>query len=63
MRAKIERFKWVAVKVERGFIVEARGFRRKSEAIKQKQKWRKTLNFDYDEAEVIPLISGENNLF
>jgi hypothetical protein len=58
MKEQAEGIKWVAVKVERGFIVEARGFRKKSDAIKQKNKWRKTINRDYDETEVLPLIIG-----
>lgn len=37
MKANSESLKWVSIKVERGFIVEARGFRKKSDAIKQKR--------------------------
>ena len=62
MKAQAEELKWVAVKVERGFIVEARGFKIKSEALKQKRKWRKTMNPDYDETEVLPLISDRSDL-
>jgi len=50
---------WVAVKVERGFPTEVRGFHRKSAAEKQERQWRKTLNPDYDETEVLPLVITE----
>jgi hypothetical protein len=58
--AQSTEIKWVAVLVERGFIVEARGFRRKSEAIKQERKWRKNINPDYDETGILPLILGSD---
>lgn len=58
MISQAEWVKWVAVKMERGFIVETRGFRRESDALKQKRKWASTMNPDYDETEVLPLIIG-----
>ena len=61
MKLPSEKIKWVAVKVERGFIEEARGYRRKIDAEKQVRIWRKEdfYNRDYDETEVLPLIVGE----
>lgn len=61
MEMQSEKIKWVAVKVERGFIVEARGYRRQIDAEKQVQTWRKDrfYNRDYDETEVLPLLMGE----
>lgn len=50
---------WVAVKVERGFPTEAIGFHRRSAAEKQERQWRKILNPDYDETEVLPLVIDE----
>ncbi|MBI4642241.1 MAG: hypothetical protein HY790_03735 [Deltaproteobacteria bacterium] len=50
---------WIAVKVWRGFPDEVRGFKRKSDAENQKRKWLKTMNPDYDESEVLPLLMGE----
>jgi hypothetical protein len=55
--------RWIALKIVRGFPVEVRGFRRKSEVEKQEREWRKTLNPDYDEAGVLPLIIGQENSF
>ncbi|MFO8010272.1 MAG: hypothetical protein R6U89_05595 [Dehalococcoidia bacterium] len=60
MVSKTNAPKWIAVKVERGFIVEARGYRLKASAEKQKGKWKRTMNPDYDEAEVLPIIMDEN---
>ncbi|MBM4275357.1 MAG: hypothetical protein FJ134_12985 [Deltaproteobacteria bacterium] len=59
MRTKAKGFNWVVVRVERGFPVEVQGFRRKSDAEKKEREWRKTINPDYDETEVLPLIEGE----
>jgi hypothetical protein len=58
MVLKSEIIKWVAVKVERGFIVEARGYKRKFDAEKQVLKWREDIfyNRDYDETEILPLL-------
>jgi len=58
MKIQKENIKWVAVKVERGFIVEARGYRRKIDAKKQVRTWIKDIyyNRDYDEIEILPLI-------
>lgn len=59
MKEQVGKTKWVAVKVWRGFPVEVRGFRTKSEAETQERKWRKTMNRDYDESEVLPLVLGQ----
>jgi hypothetical protein len=58
MELQSEKIKWVAVKVERGFIVEARGYRRKIDAKNQVRIWRKDIfyNNDYDETEILPLL-------
>jgi len=50
---------WVAVKVWRGFPDELRGFKRKSDAERQEQRWRKKINPDYDETGVLPLILSD----
>jgi hypothetical protein len=55
MKEKAQKTKWVAIKILRGFPVEARGFKTKSEAELQERKWRRTLNPDYDESGVLPL--------
>jgi hypothetical protein len=60
MESQVEKPIWVAVKVERGFIVEVRGFLKESDAEKLKRKWRRTMNPDYDEAEVLQLVMGED---
>ena len=59
MKAHLEGIRWVAVKVERGFPVKVRGFRRKHDAEKQERTWRKTMNLDYDESEVLPLVISD----
>lgn len=60
MESQVEKPIWVAVKVERGFIVEVRGFLKESDEEKLKRKWRRTMNPDYDEAEVLQLVMGED---
>ena len=50
---------WIAVKVWRGFPGEVRGFKKKSDAERQEQKWRKKMNPDYDETGVLPLILND----
>ena len=60
MESQVEKPIWVAVKVERGFIVEVRGFLKESDAEKLKRKLRRTMNPDYDEAEVLQLVMGED---
>ena len=47
---------WVAVRIERGFPVEAKGYHNRELAEEQEFLWRKTMNPDYDETEVLPLI-------
>jgi len=59
MKEQAKEVMWIAVKVERGFPDEVRGFRRKSDAERQELKWRKKMNPDYDETGVLPLILGE----
>lgn len=44
---------WVAVKVERGFISEAKVFESEQAAGQTERKWRARLNPDYDEAAVL----------
>jgi hypothetical protein len=44
---------WVAVKVERGFVGEARIFESFDAAKRTERKWRANLNPDYDEAAVV----------
>ena len=51
---------WVAVRVERGFPVEAKGFLKKSSAIKMEKTWRIRMNPDYDETDVLPLNMSTN---
>jgi len=43
---------WVAVKVERGLPVEARGYRSRASAKRQERRWRKRMNLDYDDTGV-----------
>jgi len=44
---------WVAVKIERGYVSEARLCGTRSSADRVAQKWRRRLNPDYDEADVV----------
>ncbi len=46
---------WVAVRAWRGFPVEAKAFRKKIDANRQEQIWRRSINRDYDATEVLPL--------
>jgi hypothetical protein len=46
---------WVAIRVWRGFPVEAKAFRKRINANRQEGVWRRTINPDYDETEVLPL--------
>jgi hypothetical protein len=46
---------WIAVRIERGFPVEARGYRNRESAEKQEQIWRKGINLDYDETGVLEM--------
>ncbi len=61
MKSQTEEIKWVAIQVKRGFIVEARGYRRKTDANKQIRAWRRDIfyNRDYDETEIHRLLLGE----
>lgn len=59
MKENVQKIKWVAVRVVRGFIIEARGFKRKSDAEKLTKQWSKTINQDYDDIAVLPLIIGD----
>ena len=47
---------WVAVRVWRGFPVEAKAFEKKIYANRQERIWRRTINPDYDETKVLPLL-------
>jgi hypothetical protein len=50
---------WVAIRIERGFPVEVKGYRRRKFAEKQEQAWRKCINLDYDETGVLEMsITG-----
>lgn len=44
---------WVAVKVERGYVSEARLCETQSSAERVEKNWRRRLNPDYDEAGVV----------
>jgi len=44
---------WVAVKVERGYVFEARLFKSLEAAQKTERRWRCRLDPDYDEAAVV----------
>lgn len=55
MSQKAKRQIWVAVRVERGFPVEAQGFRKRSSAIRMENTWRSKMNPDYDETDVLLL--------
>ena len=44
---------WVAIKVERGFISEAKIFESIGAARRTERAWRANLNPDYDEAAVV----------
>ena len=46
---------WVAIRIERGFPVEAKGYRTRKSAEKQEQVWRKGINLDYDETGVLEM--------
>jgi hypothetical protein len=56
---QLQKSKWIAIKIIRGFPAEARGFGRKIDAERQERKWRKTMNPDYDETGVLPLFIGK----
>jgi hypothetical protein len=55
MKREESRRYWVAVRVWRGFPVEAKAFRKKIRANRQEHIWRGTINPDYDDTEVLPL--------
>lgn len=44
---------WVAVRVERGYVSEARVFESESAAKQAERRWRNRFNPDYDETAVI----------
>jgi len=56
---QMQKTKWIAIKIIRGFAVEVRGFKNKKHAEIQEREWRKTMNRDYDEAGILPLIIGK----
>jgi hypothetical protein len=49
---------WIAVRIERGFPVEAVAFRDRRAAARQESRWRRRMNPDYDETGVLPLAIG-----
>jgi hypothetical protein len=54
MKAKVvAQSLWVAVKVERGFVAEAKLFHSFAAAQRLQRRWQATLNPDYDEAAVV----------
>lgn len=50
---------WVAVKVVRGYISDAKLFTSSASAYKTVRRWRKCLNPDYDEADVVQSVLPE----
>ena len=44
---------WVAVKVERGYICDAKAYESFKSAKRTEQRWRSRINPDYDETAVI----------
>jgi len=52
MKAKI----WVAVRVQRGFISDARTFKKEHDARRQETAWQSNMNPDYDEVDVFETI-------
>ena len=61
-RAKAEKKEetlWIAVRVDRGIPTEARAFRSARLAMMQEKKWRKGMNFDYDETGVFEVQVGD----
>lgn len=54
--AQSVRIVWVAVKVVRGYISDAKLFTSSASAYKTVRRWRKTLNPDYDEADVVESV-------
>ena len=59
MENKVKQQIWVAVRVERGFPVEVKGFRNRASAELEEQVWRSKMNPDYDETEVLPLTMAD----
>jgi len=51
---------WVAIFVWRGIPVKAKGYRRRESAEEQVEVWRKEMNPDYDEADVLQLEIAQN---
>ncbi|MDY6864233.1 MAG: hypothetical protein SV062_14765 [Thermodesulfobacteriota bacterium] len=47
---------WVAVRVERGFPAEVKGYLQKTSAEKQERLWRRKINLDYDDTDVFDII-------
>lgn len=46
---------WAAIKIERGFPIEVKGYQNRKSAEKQEQVWRKHINLDYDETGVLEM--------
>ena len=46
---------WVAVRVQRGFVTEAKAYWNEASARCREQCWRSQMNPDYDETGVLPV--------
>jgi len=46
---------WIAVRVERGFVVEVKAYRSYAPARRRELSWRRRMNPDYDETGVLPV--------
>ena len=44
---------WIAVRVDRGFVTEAKVFASYEKALKKKERWLSSMNPDYDDAQVV----------
>ena len=53
MKNKADTVVWVAVKVERGYVSEAKIYKTLGAANRTKLKWRSSINQDYDEVGVV----------
>jgi hypothetical protein len=53
MKNKAEKVLWIAVKVQRGYISEAKVYRTCGAARRAERRWRTRINPDYDEVGVV----------
>lgn len=51
---------WIAVRVERGFPVEAKFYETEDSALVKEAQWRSVMNPDYDETGVLELALDTN---